>query len=63
MAPATLPSPKPQHRHSSLHQPRSGGREEIVLESEALIYFFFRSWEQRGQNLKEDVTEKRGDSG
>lgn len=32
--------------------------EETLLESKALIYFFFRSWEQRGQNLERNMTEK-----
>ena len=32
--------------------------EETALESKALVYFFFRSWEQRGQNLQRNVTEK-----
>lgn len=44
-----LPDPQPsQASHSPLA--RSGDVEETVLESKALVYFFFRSWEQRGQN-------------
>lgn len=44
-----LPGP-PAPAHCSAHQPRSGDAEETVWEPKALIYFFFRSWEQRGQN-------------
>jgi hypothetical protein len=28
------------------------------MESKALIYFFFRSWEQRGQNLERNMKER-----
>ena len=52
-----LPDPRPsQASHSPLA--RSGDVEETVLESKALVYFFFRSWEQRGQNLQRKVGEK-----
>ena len=51
-----LPDPRPsQASHSPLA--RSGDVEETVLESKALVYFFFRSWEQRGQNLQRKVGE------
>lgn len=32
-----------------------------MWESKALIYFFFRSWEQRGQNLESNVIERRAE--
>ena len=52
-----LPDPRPsQASHSPLA--RSGDVEETVLESKALVYFFFRSWEQRGQNLQRKVGAK-----
>lgn len=55
-----LPDPQPsQASHSPLA--RSGDVEETVLESKALVYFFFRSWEQRGQNLQRKVTEEVGE--
>lgn len=43
-------APCPQHRHSTLStSPGWGSQKKSVMESRE-TYFFFRSWEQRGQN-------------
>lgn len=50
--------PAPQQRRSSLSLARVRGiRKKSGMESKE-TYFFFRSWEQRGQNLKSDKEEQ-----
>lgn len=51
-------TPEPQQRRSSLSLARVRGiRKKSEMESKE-TYFFFRSWEQRGQNLKSDKEEQ-----
>lgn len=52
-----LPDPRPQPGIPLPISPGQGMWKKL-LESKALVYFFFRSWEQRGQNLKRHMTEK-----
>lgn len=50
--------PEPQQRRSSLSLAWARGiRKKSGMESKE-TYFFFRSWEQRGQNLKSDKEEQ-----
>lgn len=50
--------PEPQQRRSSLSLARVRGiRKKSGMESKE-TYFFFRSWEQRGQNLKSNKEEQ-----
>ena len=52
-----FPDPRPQPGIPLPISPGQGMWKKL-LESKALVYFFFRSWEQRGQNLKRHMTEK-----
>ena len=59
VVPSTLPEPPGPSTGSPLPTSPGPGMWKKPWESKVPIYFFLRSWEQRGQNLEGDAIERR----